>query len=92
MMEEEKIMNELNEEALEDVTGGKKANQKIKATGDLNVRLGPSLDDKIAGFIKKGDKLEFLGVIKADKRKVNWYKVRFNGKICWVSSKYSKIL
>lgn len=85
-------MQELNLDQLDEVSGGKSAGQKIKATGDLNVRKGPSLDYAILGSIKKGSTLEFLGELKKDNRGVYWGKVRYNGHTGWVSSKYSKII
>ena len=83
---------ELNEQELEEIAGGKKANQKVKATGNLNVRKGPSKDYAILGTVSAGTELEFLGELKKDKRGVVWYKVRYAGKAAWVSSKYSKIV
>jgi len=91
-MEEINKTVELNEEELEEVAGGKSAGQKIKATGNLNVRKGPSLDYIVLGTIATGKTLEFLGEVKKDKRGVAWYKVRYNGHTAWVSSKYSKIV
>ena len=85
-------MQELNLEDLENVSGGKSAGQKIKATGDVNVRKGPGLGYSTLGSIKKGSTLEFLGEIKKDDRGVYWGKVRFNGATGWVSSKYAKII
>ena len=85
-------MQELNLEAMEGVSGGKSTSQKIKATGDLNVRKGPGLDYAILGSIKKGSTLEFLGEVKKDNRGVYWGKVRYSGKTGWVSSKYAKII
>ena len=92
MMYEENMNSiELNDEALEEVSGGKSANQKIKATGNVNVRKGPGLDYVSMGTISKGMTLTFLGSVKKDGRGVAWYKVKFNGAIGWVSSKYAKI-
>ena len=85
-------MQELNLEELEDVSGGKSAGQKIKATGDLNVRKGPGLGYDIMGSIKKGAKLEFLGEVKKDSRGVYWGKVVYKNKTGWVSSKYAKLI
>ena len=91
-MDNEMNINELNLEELEEVSGGKSANQKIKATGDLNVRKGPGLGYAILGAIKKGSTLEFLGEIKKDSRGVYWGKVNYKGSTGWVSSKYAKII
>ena len=85
-------MQELDLEAMEEISGGKSAGQKIKATGDLNVRKSPSINAKILGSIKCGATLEFLGEVKKDNRGVYWGKVRFKGATGWVSSKYAKII
>ena len=85
-------MSEMNMNELEQVTGGKGANQKIKATGDVFVRKGPSLDAADIGMIKNGKTVPFLGEIRIDNRGVAWYKVNYNGKTGWVSSKFSKIV
>ena len=83
---------ELNLNALEDVTGGKDASQKIKTTGNANVRKGPGLDYAPLGTVSSGTKLTFLGIAKKDDRGVAWYKVKFNGATGWISSKYAKIV
>lgn len=88
----DKDMMELNLDEMGEVTGGKSANEKIKATGSVNVRTGPGLQYPSIGTIEKGDKLVFLGATKKDDRGVRWYKVKYNGKNGWVSSKYSKIV
>ena len=84
---------ELNEETLEEVSGGKGgAGQKIKATGNVHIRKKPNRKGEDMGCIDVGDTLTFLGERKTDERGVAWYKVKFNGKTGWVSSKYSKIV
>lgn len=83
---------ELNEEVLEDVTGGKGSSEKVKATGNANVRTGPGLEYGVIGSISKGDTLTFLGTAKKDDRGVRWYKVKFSGQSGWISSKYSKVV
>lgn len=93
MNNEEMNLNaeELNLDVLEEVTGGKDAGQKIKATGNVNVRKGPGLGYDTMGTVSAGDKLTFLGFAKKDDRGVAWYKVSFKGKTGWISSKYAKI-
>ena len=85
-------MLELDLESMEAIAGGRKTDQKIKATGDLNVRKGPGLGYDIMGSIKKGAKLEFLGEVKKDSRGVYWGKVVYKNKTGWVSSKYAKLI
>ena len=85
-------MSEMNMNELEQVAGGKSANQYVKATGDVYVRKAPSLDGEQIGLIKNGNKVPFYGEIRVDKRGVAWYKVNYNGSVGWVSSKYSKLV
>ena len=92
-MENNEIRNndELNLEELEEVSGGKSANQKVKATGDVHVRAKPNREGADLGILYTGDTAPYLGERKKDERGVAWYKVSFKGKTGWVSSKYSKI-
>jgi len=95
MMMNENIENdalELNEEQLDEVAGGKSSTEKVKATGNANVRTGPGLSYGVIGSISKGDTLTYLGIAKKDDRGVRWYKVKFSGQNGWISSKYSKVL
>ena len=85
-------VTELNEESLEEVSGGKSAGQKVKATGDVYVRKGPDRDYAEIGLLYTGDKAPYLGDRKKDYRGVTWYKVSYKGKTGWVSSKYSKLV
>ena len=63
----------------------------VKATGNVNLRKGPGLDYTDIGTVKKGKTASFLGTTKNDSRGVTWYKVSFNGKTGWVSSRYAKL-
>ena len=65
---------------------------KVKATGDVNIRKGPGLDYKTVGSISSGSTAKYLFETKKDERGVKWYKVSYNGKTGWISSKYSKIV
>ena len=92
MTEMNENMMELNLEDLENVSGGKSSDQKIKATGNVNVRKGPGLGYDILGSITKGSTLPFLGEVKKDSRGVYWGKVEYKGKTGWISSKYAKLI
>ena len=65
---------------------------KVKATGDVNLRKGPGLDYSTVTAMKSGSTAKFLYETKKDERGVKWFKVSFNGKTGWVSSKYAKII
>ena len=69
----------------------KAAGNTVKATGNMHLRKGPGLDYAEAGIIKSGKTAKYLGTTKKDARGVAWYKVSFNNKTGWVSSKYGKL-
>ena len=73
-----------------DAKAAKAAGKTVKATGDVNLRKGPGLDYAEAGMMKAGKTAKYLGSTKKDARGVAWYKVSFNGRTGWVSSRYSK--
>jgi len=95
-MENKEIMNavELNEEALEEVTGGNGANgRRVKAvSGDTYVRKHPDKDTADIGVLYRGDSVPYLEEKRWDDRDVVWYKVSFHGHKGWVSSRYTKII
>ena len=94
MMNEMNEMNEnlsfveLDDNELEDVTGGKK--YKIGGdTGKSNVRTGPGLSYKSIGVLHKGEEAKYLGKSARDDRGVVWYKIDWKGRNAWVSSRYT---
>jgi hypothetical protein len=88
----DKNMMELNDDALEQVSGGKGGHKFIKMTGSIHVRKGPGLDYAEIKVIKSGKTAKYLGSTKKDVRGVAWYKVSFNNKTGWVSSRYSELI
>ena len=77
------------------VNGGKSSSKSsgdtVKATGDVRLRKGPGLDYAEITTMKKGQTASYLGSTKKDARGVAWYKVSFNGRTGWVSSRYGKL-
>ena len=73
------------------LTGAALAAGKIKTTGDVNIRKGPGLDYATSGNVGSGKVFEY-DKTSVDERGVKWYKVSYNGKTGWISSKYSKIV
>lgn len=55
----------------------------VFATTGINLRIGPSTDDKIIGGLKTDDMAKVLG-----KTNDNWYLVSYNGQIGYVSEEY----
>ena len=91
MMNEE--LNEkiiaLTDEELESISGGR--HSYIEGDdGKSFVRTGPGLGYKSIGTLHKGDDAKYLGETSIDERGVLWYKIRFNGKSAWVSSRYTR--
>ena len=70
----------------------KSSSKTVKATGDMHLRKGPGLDYAEVKVIKAGKTAKYLGSTKKDARGVAWYKVSFNNKTGWVSSKYGKLI
>lgn len=69
-----------------------KSGSKVKATsGNTYVRKTPSKSGTKLGVLKKGNSYRFLNSVSVDSRGVAWYAVSMNGKIGWVSSKYTKV-
>ena len=78
----------MNEE-LESISGGR--HSYIEGDdGKSFVRTGPGLGYKSIGTLRRGDDAKYLGETSIDERGVLWYKIRFNGKSAWVSSRYTK--
>ena len=65
---------------------------KVETTASIHVRTAPDVNSASLAALPKGNKLPFLGVISVDDRGIAWFKISFNGKEAWISSKYSKLL
>jgi hypothetical protein len=95
VMDNEKLnVNELNLEEMEEVNGGKGGSKRhVKAvSGDTYVRKHPDRDAGEIGVLYQGDSTPYLGEKAWDDRPVIWYKVKFEGRTGWVSSKYTKLV
>ena len=80
---------ELNDEEMEEVSGGK--SRYIEGdSGKSHVRTGPGLHYKAIGVLHKGEDAKYLGKTAVDDRGVTWYKIRWNGRDAWVSSRYTR--
>ena len=62
----------------------------VKATASVWLHRTYGLSKNYGKALKKGQKVKYLHMIGIDKRGVAFYKVRYEGKCLWVSSKYSK--
>ena len=87
-------MAELNNEELEEVSGGRSSGgRRVKAvSGDTYVRKHPDKDAADIGVLYRGDSAAYLEEKRWDDRDVVWYKVSFHGHKGWVSSRYTKIV
>ena len=90
MIEEMMNLVELDDNEMEVVSGGKKANYMIEGvTGKSNVRKGPGLYYKSIGTLHKGEQARYLGKSSIDEDGRKWYKIDFYGKTGWVSFRYT---
>ena len=71
--------------------GSKLTAAYVEATAMVNLRSGPGLGYKDLGTIQKGETATYLGSYSKDERGETWYKVRFEGKEGWLSSRYTTL-
>ena len=56
------------------------------------LRTGPGLGyDRTGKVLHRGESATYLGSTSVDSRGVAWYKVRFDGREGWVSSRYTRL-
>ena len=79
----ENNMIELEEEALELVSGGK-ARTLVVTGSEVNVRSGPGKDFGINGRLHRGDKVTYLNDKKKDKEGKNWVYVSNGSLNGWI--------
>lgn len=64
----------------------------VKATGGKsNLRSGPGLSYKELATMQKDETATYMGNYSKDERGEIWYKVRFEGKEGWISSRYTTL-
>lgn len=72
-----------NPETVEDLEF--KCINKVVALNDVNIRQKNSANSKIIGVLSKGEKLEPITLMDN-----GWYKVKYNGSIGYINSRYLK--
>ena len=78
----------LTEAELEAVAGG--GNYILGDSGQSYIHPSPDRESRRLGTLKQGESVQFLGRTATDDRGVVWYKIRWNGRDAWVSSKYTR--
>lgn len=63
----------------------------VQSTATVNVRKGPGMSYTSLGRLHEGDAVSYLNSAAVDERGVVWYKIKFDGKNGWVSSKYVEL-
>lgn len=79
---------EINDEELEQVSGG--AKYITGDSGRSNVRTGPGKEYRSLGVLHIDEDAKYLGKTSVDDRGVVWYKIRWDGRDAWVSSRYTR--
>ena len=72
-------------------SSGSSGKYVVGDTGKSNVHTGPGLDYKTLGVLHKGESAKYLNKTSVDDRGVVWYKITWNGRDAWVSSRYTRI-
>ena len=80
---------ELTDEELSSVTGGKSHTYIEGDNGKSFIHTGPGLDYKSIGVLHVDEDARFLGETSIDDRGILWYKIKWNGREAWVSSRYT---
>ena len=79
---------ELNDEELEEVSGGTR--YITGYSGKSHVRTGPGKQYHVIGVLHRDEDAKYLGKTAVDGRGVVWYKIRWDGRDAWVSSMYTR--
>lgn len=69
--------------------GGTALAASVEFKGDCHVRSYPSVNAPSLGIVREGAYLDYLYEDTVDDRGTIWYKVDYNNRVCWVSSKYT---
>lgn len=64
----------------------------LRTTGDVNIRTGPGREYAIVGMIRADSTASYQGESRTDERGVVWYRIAWDGKEGWVSSKYAELM
>lgn len=70
---------------------GKSSGTVIADGGDCHVRTGPALGYKSIGVLYEDEEASFRGKTSTDDRGVLWYRINWEGRTGWVSSKYASL-
>ena len=64
-------------------------NQTYYCVSDgLNVRLGWSTDDDLAGSLTYGEAVTVVGSVSVNGNDTGWYQIKYNGSVAYVSAQY----
>ena len=85
--DDDKVEDKNEDEDKENVSKPETTVKTATATGNVNVRKGPSTNYTSLGVLKVGQKVEILGTDSA----TGWYKIKYNNGYGYVSNKYLKI-
>lgn len=87
-VETHEVIVPLTEEELQAIAGG--GNYIRGDSGQSYIHPAPDKESRRLGTLRQGERVQFLGRTSTDERGVVWYKIRWNGRDCWVSSMYTR--
>lgn len=81
--------NYITNESPETANGAtfEEVNQTVKATSNVNVRRGPGVDYQIIGRLKNGEEVKRTAIGSK-----GWSRITYDGKNCYVSNNYLKVV
>ena len=75
-------INKINDESLEEVSGGKRRMVKNTSVGYANLRESPN--GKVVGRVYNGEYVNTTGAHKF-RGEYDWYEVAYDGDIFWIA-------
>ena len=64
---------------------------RVVTTGSVNLRSFSGLEYDVLASVPAGTELEYAGRTRFDERDVAWYRVYYEDREMWVSSRYSRL-
>ncbi len=71
-------------EAISPAPAASRLPQCVATTGNLKVRVGPSLDEEVIGYLRRGAALRLIS------RSGDWFEIGYRGKAGWIGAAYAR--
>ncbi len=71
-------------EAISPAPAASRLPQCVATTGNLKVRAGPSLDEEVIGYLRRGAAARLIS------RSGDWFEIEYQGKTGWIGAAYAR--